>query len=141
METLKQFQITGMTLSGFKCYPETTELTFGCPTVITGGNGRGKTSIADAIAFAVTGLPFFGERGIDRLHSEQNPDLSVTMRILDEANRFHTLTRTRQKGRMTITYSIPLQPICNAHILPTKCPIISQLYVLEMARSSMIKLR
>lgn len=104
METLKQFQITGMTLSGFKCYPETTELTFGCPTVITGGNGRGKTSIADAIAFAVTGLPFFGERGIDRLHSEQNPDLSVTMHILDEANRPHTLTRTRQKGRMTITY-------------------------------------
>ena len=104
METLKQFQITGMTLSGFKCYPETTELTFGCPTVITGGNGRGKTSIADAITFAATGLPFFGDRGIDRLHSEQNPDLSVTMRILDEANQPHTLTRTRQKGRMTITY-------------------------------------
>lgn len=104
METLKQFQITGITLSGFKCYPETTELTFGCPTVITGGNGRGKTSIADAIAFAVTGLPFFGERGIDRLHSEQNPDLSVTMHILDEANQPHTLTRARQKGRMTITY-------------------------------------
>lgn len=104
MEKLQQFQITGMTLSGFKCYPEPTELTFGSPTVITGGNGRGKTSIADAIAFAVTGLPFFGERGIDRLHSEQNPELSVTMRILDETGHAHTLTRTRQKSRMAITY-------------------------------------
>ena len=61
MEKIKFFQITGMTISGFKSYQEPTELTFGNPTIITGGNGRGKTSVADAIAFAVTGLPFFGE--------------------------------------------------------------------------------
>lgn len=47
-----------MSISGFKSYEKPTELTFGNPTVITGGNGRGKTSIADAIAFVVTGLPF-----------------------------------------------------------------------------------
>lgn len=70
MNKIEQFRITGMTISGFKSYEGPTELTFGDPTVITGGNGRGKTSIADAIAFAVTGLPFFGERGIDRLHNE-----------------------------------------------------------------------
>ena len=67
MKKIQSFQITGMTIAGFKSYGEPTELVFGNPTVITGGNGRGKTSIADAIAFAVTGLPFFGERGIDRL--------------------------------------------------------------------------
>ena len=67
MEKIKSFQITGMTISGFKCYQEPTELAFGNPTIITGGNGRGKTSVADAIAFAVTGLPFFGERGIDQI--------------------------------------------------------------------------
>ena len=60
MKKIEQFQITGMTLSGFKSYTTPTEITFGNPTVITGGNGRGKTSIADAISFAVTGLPFFG---------------------------------------------------------------------------------
>lgn len=104
MEKIKSFQITGMTISGFKCYQEPTELAFGNPTAITGGNGRGKTSIADAIAFAVTGLPFFGERGIDRLHNEANPDVRIAMRFVDNTGRAHELVRTRQKGKMFITY-------------------------------------
>ena len=104
MEKIKSFQITGMTISGFKCYQEPTELVFGNPTAITGGNGRGKTSVADAIAFAVTGLPFFGERGIDRLHNEVNPDVRIAMRFMDDTGRAHELVRTRQKSRMCITY-------------------------------------
>ena len=104
MKKIEQFQIIGMTISGFKSYEGPTELTFGDPTVITGGNGRGKTSIADAIAFAVTGLPFFGERGIDRLHNESNPDVSIQMRFVDERGAAHELTRTRRKNRMTISY-------------------------------------
>ena len=104
MNKIEQVRITGMTISGFKSYEGPTELTFGDPTVITGGNGRGKTSIADAIAFAVTGLPFFGERGIDRLHNESNPDVSIQMRFVDERGAAHELTRTRRKNRMTITY-------------------------------------
>ena len=103
MNAIKRFEITGMTLSGFKCFAETTELSFGNPTVITGGNGRGKSSVADAIAFAITGLPFFGERGIDRLHAEQNENLSIALRFTDENGVEHELTRTRQKNRMTIT--------------------------------------
>ena len=104
MNKIEQFRITGMTISGFKSYEGPTELTFGNPTVITGGNGRGKTSIADAIAFVVTGLPFFGERGIDRLHNESNPDVSIQMHFVDETGAAHDLTRTRRKNRMTITY-------------------------------------
>ncbi len=104
MKKIEQFQITGMTISGFKSYEGPTELTFGSPTVITGGNGRGKTSIADAIAFVVTGLPFFGERGIDRLHNESNPDVVVRMCFIDETGAAHELIRTRKKNRMTITY-------------------------------------
>ena len=68
MEKIQSFQITDMTIAGFKSYVEPTNLVFGNPTVITGGNGRGKTSIADAIAFVVTGLPFFVLWGIDLLH-------------------------------------------------------------------------
>ena len=104
MKAIKQFHITGMTISGFKSYAEPTEIEFGNPTLITGGNGRGKSSIADAIAFVVTGLPFFGERGIDRLHSEQNNDLYLSMRFTDETGAAHELTRSRQKGRMSIAY-------------------------------------
>ena len=104
MDPIKRFQITGLTLSGFKCFSDTTEFAFAKTTVVTGGNGRGKSSLADAIAFAVTGLPFFGERGIDRLHAEDNPDLFISMRFNDENSLAHELTRSRQKGRMTITY-------------------------------------
>ena len=104
MEKIKGFQISSMIVSGFKCYEEPTEITFGNPTVVTGGNGRGKSSLADAIAFAVTGLPFFGERGIDRLHNETNPDLQITMRFTDDTGKAHELTRSRQKDRMSITY-------------------------------------
>ena len=104
MEKIKGFHISSMTVSGFKCYEEPTEITFGNPTIVTGGNGRGKSSLADAIAFAVTGLPFFGERGIDRLHNETNPDLQITMRFTDDTGRAHELTRSRQKDRMSITY-------------------------------------
>ena len=104
MEKIKGFQISSMIVSGFKCYEAPMEITFGNPTIVTGGNGRGKSSLADAIAFAVTGLPFFGERGIDRLHNETNPDLQITMRFTDESGKAHELTRSRQKDRMSITY-------------------------------------
>ena len=104
MKKIKQFQITSLMLSGFKSYEEPTELVFGNPTVITGGNGRGKSSIADAIAFAVTSCPFFGERGIDRLHNENNPDVAIRMCFVDETGTLHELNRTRRKNRMTITY-------------------------------------
>lgn len=104
MEKIKGFQISSMIVSGFKCYEAPMEITFGNPTIVTGGNGRGKSSLADAIAFAVTGLPFFGERGIDRLHNETNPDLQITMRFTDDTGRAHELTRSRQKDRMSITY-------------------------------------
>ena len=104
MKKIEKFQITGMTVAGFKSFREPTELSFGNPTIITGGNGRGKTSIADAIAFAITGLPFFGERGIDKLHNESNPDVFVNMRFVDETGAEHELTRTRKKNRMTITF-------------------------------------
>ena len=103
MKKIEQFQITSMTIAGFKSYQDPTELTFGNPTIITGGNGRGKTSIADAIAFAITGTPFFGERGIDKLHNEASPDVFVSLRFVDETGS-HELTRTRKKNRMTITY-------------------------------------
>lgn len=104
MKKIEQFQITSLMLSGFKSYEEPTELVFGNPTVITGGNGRGKSSIEDAIAFAVTGCPFFGERGIDRLHNENNPDVAIRMCFVDETGTLHELNRTRRKNRMTITY-------------------------------------
>ncbi|MBR0311133.1 MAG: AAA family ATPase [Oscillospiraceae bacterium] len=104
MEKISGFRITGMRLSGFKSYAQSTDLTFYDLTSITGGNGRGKSSIADAIAFAVTGLPFFGERGNDRLVSEQTGDLSIAMRFVDDDGTEHELKRSWNKSQTAITY-------------------------------------
>ncbi len=104
MEKIKAFQITDMFLSGFKSFAQETQVSFGNPTVITGGNGRGKSSLADAIAFTITGLPFFGEKKLDRLHSDENPDLYIRMCFLDEDGKPHELVRTRNKSRMNIVY-------------------------------------
>lgn len=104
MKKIEQFQITDMTISGFKSYQEPTALSFGELTTVTGGNGKGKTSIADAIAFVITGLPFFGRRGIDRLYNEINPDVSIALRFIDQEGAPHELIRTRRKDQMTITY-------------------------------------
>lgn len=104
MKKIKQFQITDMTISGFKSYQEPTSLNFGELTTVTGGNGQGKTSIADAIAFTITGLPFFGKRGIDRLYNEANPDVSIVLHFIDQDGAAHELSRTRRKDQMAITY-------------------------------------
>lgn len=105
MDKITEFRITDIRMAGFKSFDMPVEFSFGDPTVITGGNGRGKSSIADAIAFAVTGQPFFGERKIDKLHSEMQPnDLSVDIRFIDVAGHIHELCRTRKGNRMTISY-------------------------------------
>lgn len=104
MKQISTFQITGMTLSGFKSYNGPMELCFGNPTIVTGGNGKGKSSVADAIAFIITGLPFFGERGIDRLHCDDNGDLFLRMGVVDGEGQAHELTRTRRSSRMTVTF-------------------------------------
>ena len=104
MEKISGFKITGMKLSGFKSYAGTTELSFYDLTSITGGNGRGKSSIADAIAFAVTGLPFFGERGNDRLISEDVNELFIALRFTDDGGAEHELTRRWDKSQTFITY-------------------------------------
>ena len=69
MKKINGFQITKMTLSGFKCFEEEASFTFGDTTYITASNGKGKSSIADAAAFAFAGTPFFGEKGLDRLRN------------------------------------------------------------------------
>ena len=104
MDKITGFQLTGMSLSGFKSFSEPTEMSFGNPTVITGGNGMGKSSIADAIAFAITGVPFFGEKKIDRMHSDDNPNLYVCLRMIDGNGTPHELIRTRKAGRTTLSF-------------------------------------
>ncbi|MFQ6978536.1 MAG: hypothetical protein ACLRSD_17500 [Oscillibacter sp.] len=57
MKKIEQFQITSLMLSGFKSYEEPTELVFGNPTVITGGNGRGKAALQTPSPLPLPAVP------------------------------------------------------------------------------------
>ena len=58
MEKIKGFQISSMTVSGFKCYEEPTKISFGNPTIVTGGNGRGKSVWRTRSRLPLRGFPF-----------------------------------------------------------------------------------
>lgn len=63
MDKIKQFTITRVKMKGFKAFKEEEkEVHLGNTTYIYGANGQGKTSIADAIAYAFCGVSFWGEK-------------------------------------------------------------------------------
>ena len=70
MDKINDFRILELTVSGFKCFqePRTFHFDYGVNFVL-GDNGMGKSSIAEAIAFAFMGTGFFGEKTLDRLHN------------------------------------------------------------------------
>jgi DNA repair exonuclease SbcCD ATPase subunit len=103
MQKINGFTINRLTVSGFKGFAEEISFDFGEMTFISGANYSGKTSIADAIAFAVTGQPFFGDRSSDRL---QNPDydaIRVVVHFTDNTSAARELTRCRKNSKMSIT--------------------------------------
>ena len=104
MKKINGFSITRLNLSGFKCYKDTTTFDFGDTTFITASNGKGKSSIADAIAFAFVGTPFFGDKGLDRLQNKFAQEMTVGVNFVDDSGESHNLTRSRKRDATSITY-------------------------------------
>lgn len=97
MKKMNGFTITRLTLTGFKCFEDTVSFDFGDMTFITASNGQGKSSIADAIAFAFVGTPFFGDKGLDRLQNKNMQEMTVSVDFVDDKGKSHNLTRTRKR--------------------------------------------
>lgn len=104
MEKISGFQITSLTVSGFKCFREEQSFDFGPVSFITGANHAGKTSVADAIAFAITGQDRYGGAHIDKLYCETLPDIEIHLWIKDEKGASHELVRTRKRDKMQVTW-------------------------------------
>lgn len=104
MEQIKAFTINRLTLSGFKCFDAEQTFDFGDYTSIYGHNGKGKSSLADAIAYAVTGVTFFGESRLDRLYhgGTAKAEVKVLMVFTDETGTRHELLRTRRNDRTDV---------------------------------------
>jgi len=104
MKKIKGFTITKLSMSGFKCFEDTATFDFGDTTFITAQNGQGKSSIADAIAFAFVGTPFFGDKGLDRLHNRNMDEMTVSVDFVDDTGEEHNLTRTRRRENTSIAF-------------------------------------
>ena len=105
MEKMSDFRILELTVSGFKGFlePKTFQFDYGINFVL-GDNGLGKTSIAEAIAFAFMGTGLFGEKTLDRLQNGDAKEMFVSVKFADEAGEIHELTKTRKNNANGITY-------------------------------------
>ena len=103
MDKVSSFQIKRLELSGFKCFADPVSFDFGEITNILGSNHVGKSSIADAIAFAVTGTTYWGESRIDRMYNETFPNIEIQMDYEDQNGARHQLVRRRKNDKMTVT--------------------------------------
>lgn len=103
-EQIKKFCILSVKMEGFKRFKEAYEVTLDRIAYISGSNGEGKTTIADAISYAFCGSPFWGEHSSDRLQNTESKEMCVEVKFVDENGEVHTLTRRRQKDLTAITF-------------------------------------
>ena len=105
MEKMSDFRILELTVSGFKGFlePRTFQFDYGINFVL-GDNGLGKTSIAEAVAFAFMGTGLFGEKTLDRLQNGDAKEIFVSVRFVDGNGEVHELTKTRKNNNNGITY-------------------------------------
>ena len=104
MQKINAFKLTRLAVSGFKCFAGEQVFDLGDMTFITGDNHVGKTSIADAIAFAFCGRLYSGATALDRLYSDGHTSLRVSLVLVDETGASHKLTRERKKDKVSITF-------------------------------------
>lgn len=102
MEKIKAFSILRVRMTGFKRFKETYEVELDKLTYVSGANGQGKTSIADAIAYAFCGTPVWGEKTCDRLQNAECNEMRVEVDFVDQDGEVHNLIRRKVGDNTTI---------------------------------------
>jgi len=102
MEKIKAFSILRVRMTGFKRFKETYEVELDKVTYVSGANGQGKTSIADAIAYAFCGTPVWGEKTCDRLQNAECKEMRVEVDFVDQDGEVHSLIRRKVGNNTTI---------------------------------------
>ena len=103
MVQITSLQIMQLTVTGFGCFADERTWTFGRMTTVTGHNYQGKSTIADAIAYALTGAPVFGGRDLDRLQNEGSPFMRVELTVRTDDGKTHEIRRARQGGKTALS--------------------------------------
>jgi len=104
MDPITAMKITGLTLTNFRNHTQTTHFDFGDLSYITGHNGTGKTTMAHAVCYALYGVSYYGEQKIERLMNENANGLQVKLDFIDQNGKPHSLVRSRNGDKGSITY-------------------------------------
>ena len=104
MNKINKFCITSIKMQGFKRFKESYQMDLDRLTYISGGNGQGKSTIADAISYAFCGTPFWGEKSSERLLNSESSEMSVEVQLVEENGEVHTLSRRRSGNNTTIVF-------------------------------------
>lgn len=135
MKKVTKFGIIRVEMEGFKKFKEPYSVKLDKLTYISGGNGQGKTTIADAIAFAFCGTPFWGEKSSDRLQNAECTQMRVALDFVDQDGEVHNLIRRRSGNNMSITMDkIQLRQVDLTEMFAEKdifLSILNPLYFIE----------
>lgn len=102
MNAANTLVIERLTVAGFGPFVDEHSWEFGMTTTVTGHNYQGKSTIADAIAFALTGASYFGGRDLDHLQNAEQPCLKVMLKVrLDDQP--HDIRRIRLNSKTTLS--------------------------------------
>lgn len=96
-------QIEQLTATGFGAFAQERCWDFGKTTTVTGHNYQGKSTIADAIAYAITGSSYFGGRDLDRLQNNESSSMMVEVAVRTDDFQLHKIRRMRQNGTTTLS--------------------------------------
>ncbi len=103
MDRITEFTIIIVKMEGFKSFVQAKEFRFGETSYIWGANGQGKTTIADAIAYAFCGGSFWGERSTERLMSKGAKQMCVEVDFVDGDGEVYPLIRRKSGTTTSIT--------------------------------------
>ncbi|MCU6789449.1 ATPase involved in DNA repair [uncultured Butyricicoccus sp.] len=103
MAQIASLQIVQLTVTGFSCFADEHSWTFGRRTAVTGHNYQGKSTVADAIAYALTGAPYFGGRDLDRLQNGASANMRAEIAVRTEDGQTHVIRRGRHEGKTFVS--------------------------------------
>ena len=94
-----KLQLRQIEIKGFKPYKDVKVVCFSENTVIEGDNGQGKSSIADAITYALLGTGVDGvEKAGTKLINNESKDMYVIL-MFDVDGEEHILTRSKKGNK------------------------------------------
>lgn len=135
MKKINKFYLISLIMEGFKKFKEPFEVKFDRVTYISGANGQGKSTIADAIAYAFCGTPFWGEHSCDRLQNPDCKEMKVEVQFADDEGEIHTIIRRRNgAGSAVVLDNVQVRQVDIVNLFAEKdifLSVINPLYFIE----------